>query len=157
MHTNLALGTVAVESTLPLAKGGTGATTPAQARINLGITNPPTKPRYSRADVYGTSGTYFDLIPTTAGAGYLNGINVYFRTDDPSHYVTSCNIEITIDGVVQVIPISRYDYDNDPSVIPGINTGFIPFGVRFNTSLRVRCARMDGNTSLTFTATWSLD
>lgn len=34
---NLGLGTVAVENTVPVAKGGTGATDAATARINLGV------------------------------------------------------------------------------------------------------------------------
>jgi hypothetical protein len=36
-RTILGLGTVAIESTVPLAKGGTGATTAAAARTNLGL------------------------------------------------------------------------------------------------------------------------
>lgn len=36
---NLGLGDVAVESTLPVAKGGTGATTATNARTNLGLGN----------------------------------------------------------------------------------------------------------------------
>lgn len=36
-RTTLGLGTVAVESTVPLTKGGTGATTAAAARTNLGL------------------------------------------------------------------------------------------------------------------------
>lgn len=156
-RTNLGLGTVAVESTLPVAKGGTGATTPAQARANLGLTNGPTKPRYTRMNIYGTIGTYYDVLPVTSGSGYLNAINVYFKTDDPSHYVSGCNLEITVDGVAQIIPISRWDYNNDPSVAPGTNTGFMPFDVRFNSSLRIRCSRQDGNTEVILTCTWSLD
>jgi hypothetical protein len=34
---NLSLGTVATENTVPIAKGGTGATTAADARANLGV------------------------------------------------------------------------------------------------------------------------
>lgn len=36
-RTTLGLGTVAIESTVPLTKGGTGATTAAAARTNLGL------------------------------------------------------------------------------------------------------------------------
>jgi len=36
-RTNLGLGTAAIESTVPLTKGGTGATTAAAARTNLGL------------------------------------------------------------------------------------------------------------------------
>ena len=36
-RSNLGLGTVAVENTMPVAKGGTGATTASTARTNLGV------------------------------------------------------------------------------------------------------------------------
>ena len=157
-RTNLGLGTVATESVLPISKGGTGATTAVQARANLGITLGPTRPRYSRMNS-STINSYIDLIPLTSGAGYLNGINVYFPGDG-SNFSSACNIEVTIDGgVAQVVSVLADDFTYDPTMAPGTNTGFIPFDLRFNSSLRVRVTRTNGTqfSAVFFTAAWSLD
>jgi len=52
-RTNLGLGTVAIESTVPVAKGGTGATTAADARTNLGLGTSDAVAFNSVADVAG--------------------------------------------------------------------------------------------------------
>lgn len=157
-RTNLGLGTVAIESTVPVAKGGTGATTAVQARVNLGITLGPTRPRYNRLTVIGPNGTYSDLIPLTSGAGYLNGINVYFPAYGGSTYSSYCNIEVTIDGgTAQVLDVQAGDFNTTPHEPPGTVTGFIPLHLRFSTSIRVRGARTAGNAEVIFTAAWALD
>ncbi len=157
-RTNLGLGTVAIESTVPLAKGGTGATTAVQARANLGITLGPTRPKYSRLTAAGALNSYSDLIPLTSGAGYLNAINVYFPAYGASSYSAYCNIEVTIDGgTALVFDVQAGDFNINPQDPPGTNSGFIPFNLRFNTSIRVRGARTGGNAEAVITAAWALD
>jgi len=50
-RTNLGLGTVAIESTVPVAKGGTGATDVATARTNLGLGSLATASSVTTANV----------------------------------------------------------------------------------------------------------
>jgi hypothetical protein len=157
-RTNLGLGTVAIESVVPIAKGGTGATTAVQARANLGLTLGPTRPKYSRLTAAGASGTYSDLIPLTSGSGYLNAINVYFPAYGGSSYSAYCNVEVTIDGgTALVFDVQAYDFNISPQDPPGTSSGFIPLNLRFNTSIRVRGARVSSSTEAILTAAWALD
>ena len=59
-RTNLGLGGVAVESTVPVAKGGTGATTAANARKNFGITYGTAAP--SGTPATGAGAIYFKIV-----------------------------------------------------------------------------------------------
>ncbi len=143
---------------MPIEKGGTGATTAAQARTNLGLTNGPTKPRYNRLTHNGPNLTYTNLIPLTSGAGYLHAVNVFFASNGGTSYAQGCNIEVTIDGgTAQVISCLIADFTNDPSLTPGVSSGFIPLHLRFNTSLLVRGTRTGGSAEVLFAAAWALD
>lgn len=85
---NLGLGTVATENTVPVAKGGTGATDAATARTNLGLT--------IGTDVQAALG----FTPVESGGGVDMGVNkirLGWRTDATG---LQLQVDTTVIGVI---------------------------------------------------------
>ena len=86
-----------------------------------------TKWRLSNANVY-TPGTTYDIIGTTNGAGNVKGVHC----DAP----TALTLSVYVNGG----GAENFTWD------PGLNDdGFIPFNIRFTSSIRVSASRSGGS------------
>ncbi len=144
-RTNLGLGTVAIENTVPVAKGGTGATDAATARTNLGVQPLDT----DLTDIANISRVRGDLIRGGASAwervalgtsGQVitsNGTDAVWAT--PSSGMTFLSsVDLANDAVADFTLSASYDFHQFVliNVIP----------VTDNVILKVRTSTDGGNT-----------
>jgi hypothetical protein len=108
-----------------------------------------TRPKLS----YGTlsSGGSVDIIATTNGSGNIKGIHCLFENSAVLGIYVYVN-----GGSAQVLPI---DYSYFPQDINGYYaTGFIPYNIRFGSSIRVQMSRTAGSSAWTnCVVSWALD
>lgn len=91
-----------------------------------------------------------DIIGTTNGAGNVKGVHCYFL------YPGSVTVKFYVNGgSAQSITVSSSDYPIDSNSI--YHTGFIPFNVRFSSSIRVQMVGVAYGPEIGCTASWGLD
>ncbi|HEX7186440.1 MAG TPA: hypothetical protein VF756_31760 [Thermoanaerobaculia bacterium] len=111
-----------------------------------------TKPRLTSASLYSPS-TSADIIPTTNGSGNVKGLQCLFILQSP------IVAYFYVDGAAaQTITISPENFPEDS--VAARFTGFIPYNIRFGSSIRVQMQRYASPVSygtITCTASWALD
>ncbi len=91
-----------------------------------------------------------DIVGTTSGAGNVKGVHCYFL------YPASVTVKFYVNGgSAQSVTISSSDYPIDSNSV--YHTGFIPFNVRFSSSIRVQMVGTTGGPEIGCTASWGLD
>jgi hypothetical protein len=142
---NLGLGTAAIESTVPVAKGGTGATTAAVARTNLGLVIGTNVQAYDsdlqeianttwvRGDIIRRSSTVLSRLPIGTSGQVLssNGTDVYWA-DPTGGYTTASVVTLAststllsaaIPSTANKIYISFRNMSTDGTGVPLIQVG----------------------------------
>ncbi len=108
--------------------------------------------------------TTITLFNQTTGPGNLKGISCLFvgSPDTASPPGSLVNVYVTVDGgTQQTITLSAINFPEDGSSTKQEFTGFLPYNVRFSTSLKVQLNR-NNNVSGTYNsivcgATYDLD
>lgn len=109
-----------------------------------------TRPKLSYGALF-YGGTSADIIATTNGSGNVKGIHCLFQGS------AVLGINVYVDGgSAQVLPI---DYSYFPQDLNGYYaTGFIPYNIRFGSSIRVQMSRTAGSSVWTnCVVSWALD
>jgi hypothetical protein len=124
-RTNLGLGAVAVQNTVPIANGGTGATTAADARTNLGLGAVAVQNTVPIANG-GTGATTAADARTNLGLGTASVANT-----------TTSQIDSTIGRVLKVGDFGIGNLNSAPPAVPGNDIdGFsIPNGLYYFNNL----------------------
>lgn len=108
-----------------------------------------TQPKLNRA-IVNWSVSSADIVATTNGAGNVKGVQCVFNT--PSNVTISFYVN---GGSAQSVTIEPgyypVDFNGDHY------TGFIPFNVRFTSSIRVQMTGSAGGPQIACMAAWALD
>jgi hypothetical protein len=108
-----------------------------------------TQPKLNNA-VVNWSATSADIVATTNGAGNVKGVHCQFL------FPGSVTVRFYVNGgSAQSISLSSSDYPMDSNSV--YHTGFIPFNVRFTSSIRVQMVGASGGPQIICTASWGLD
>jgi len=104
-----------------------------------------------------SSSTPVDLIPSTNGSGNVKGISCRLAGNGSSF--PGARVRFTVDGgTVQIVDLYEFmtPYDDGSSVTA--YTGWVPFNVRFSSSIRVQIQKTSpsGN-GIDCAASWALD
>lgn len=108
-----------------------------------------TQPRLSHSAVIFPN-TSFDVIPTTNGIGNIKGIQCTFVNNSTG------TLNIFVDGgSAQALTLTGNHYPRD--VDGETFTGWIPFNIRFTTSIRVQLQKGSGTGQIACSVSWALD
>ena len=108
-----------------------------------------TQPRLTHGGVIFPNGS-IDLIPTTNGVGNIKGIQCTFVNN------SSGTLNIFVDGgSAQPLSLSGSHYPRD--VDGETFTGWIPFNVRFTSSIRVQLQKTAAGGQMACTISWGFD
>jgi type 1 fimbria pilin len=110
-----------------------------------------TRPRLSVAYVL-YSQTSYDIIPTTNGSGNIKGVFCYMQAGGP---FPAINFSVN-GGTMQQISFSEFPRDSEGD----LSTGWIPYNIRFTTSIRVQmttAASYIGQQYAQCWVSWALD
>jgi hypothetical protein len=108
-----------------------------------------TQPRLNHAAAIFPN-TSVDVLPTTNGVGNIKGIQCTFVNNATG----TVNIFVN-GGAAQTLIISGGDYPRD---VDGVTyTGWIPFNIRFTSSIRVQLQKGNQNGQVACSVSWGLD
>ena len=94
--------------------------------------------------------TSFDVIPTTNGVGNIKGIQCTFVNNSTGI------LNIFVDGgSAQALTLTGSHYPRD--VDGETFTGWIPFNIRFTTSIRIQLQKGSGTGQIACSVSWALD
>ncbi len=138
------LGEFNVGDTVPVDQGGTGATTPAQARANLGIIDPTgeTDPIFTASPAGGISAGNINNWNTAfswgdhANANYVNVNGNQTVNDEKTFDTLKVATEIYFDLAKEFTPGNGFRWEADVDLNPGTGTGYMTFdgeAIRFNS------------------------
>ena len=112
--------------------------------------NGQTQPRLN-SGVLIFAGTSTDIIPTTNGAGNIKGLHCWFVNN------ASGTINIFVNGgpaQTLTVPGGHYPRDVDGNTY----TGWIPFNIRFTSSVRVQLQKWNASgQQVACSVSWALD
>jgi len=119
-----------------------------------GLTQPKVNSAYSNSYTTAT-----DLIATTNGSGNVKGVLCELRLDASENYPNAIVKFYVNGGSAQSVTL-KYDYaprSSDAGYVAAY-TGWVPFNVRFTSSIRITIQKENymGN-SITCAASWGLD
>jgi DNA/RNA endonuclease YhcR with UshA esterase domain len=108
-----------------------------------------TQPRISHAGAIFPN-TSVDVLPTTNGVGNIKGIQCTFVNN------ATGTINIFVNGgSAQTLILSGADFPRD---VDGVTyTGWIPFNIRFTSSIRVQLQKGNQNGQVACSVSWGLD
>jgi hypothetical protein len=108
-----------------------------------------TQPRLNKAAAIFPN-TSVDVLPTTNGVGNIKGIHCTFVNNAPG------TLNIFVDGgAAQTLLLPGGDYPRD--VDGKTFTGWIPFNIRFMSSIRVQLQKGNQNGQVACSVSWALD
>ena len=109
-----------------------------------------TQPRYNKAFLSLPS-TSTDIIATTNGAGNVKGVHCQFGADRP------ITIKFYINGgAAQSVEFGDNEFPVDENLVA--HSGWIPYNIRFTTSIRVQMVRGSGGIGeIICGVSWALD
>jgi hypothetical protein len=126
------------------------------AHVAMAADDGQTQPRVNQS--FSNSTTAADIIGTTSGSGNVKGVacTVY---PDGSGYLSSARVTFTVNGgTAQTVDLYTYVAPyNNAGTVTGY-TGWVPFNVRFSSSIRVQIQKTSVlGTGIDCTVSWGLD
>ena len=105
-----------------------------------------------------SSSTPVDVIPTTNGSGNVKGVSCALAADGSGNF-PGARVKFTVDGgAVQTVDLHEFQTPYDDAGTLTAYTGWVPFNVRFSSSIRVQIQKTSPSGSgIDCAVSWGLD
>jgi len=126
------------------------------AHVAMAADDGQTQPRVNLFTMNST--TPVDIIGTTNGSGNVKGVSCTLYPDG-SGYLSSARVTFTVNGgAAQTVDLYSFQAPyNNAGTVTGY-TGWVPFNVRFSSSIRVQIQKTSSlGTGIDCAVSWALD
>ena len=126
------------------------------AQVAMAADDGQTQPKQNE-NATNSSVTPVDVIASTNGTGNIKGVSCIL-TQSSGNY-PGARVKFTIDGgAVQTVDLNQYQTPADDGGTMKANTGWVPFNLRFNSSIRVQIQKTSSSGgAIDCAVSWALD